>query len=326
MPAISLVICLRGERELLARLLEHAAGCYDDLVVVHDGPEFDDGTPPPPVTAPPAEMAMDYAGLAANAPIPPFYTTPPLPARSGSIHELVALHGGCYFEGPRCYQQEPHWPFAWSRAKHDWILRLDADEFSSKGLKDWLKEFRDTAAEPNLDYSGYTCIWPLWDGRKAVTTEWPAGRRFLVHKQQIHFFGVVEATPIPDGHLESLRLALHHEPLRKSYGIRNVVFRKQAYRWRKVIAQSLMGPPTSLPCWRWSSPEWPASWESMRRHPLITGFKGFFFGPLWQARDMWKHDERKLSLSALIGTGLHLLLMRITFWIYKCRFRRMFKP
>ena len=38
MPKISLVVCLYREKELLERLLKHAQGCYDDLVVVHDGP------------------------------------------------------------------------------------------------------------------------------------------------------------------------------------------------------------------------------------------------------------------------------------------------
>jgi hypothetical protein len=39
MTQISLVVCLYKERDLLERLLQHAEGCYDDLVVVHDGPE-----------------------------------------------------------------------------------------------------------------------------------------------------------------------------------------------------------------------------------------------------------------------------------------------
>jgi hypothetical protein len=37
-----MVVCLHREREFLSRLLDHAAGCYDDLVVVHDGPDLDD--------------------------------------------------------------------------------------------------------------------------------------------------------------------------------------------------------------------------------------------------------------------------------------------
>ena len=41
-PQLSLVVCLYRERDMLARLLEQAAGCFDDLVVVHDGPDEED--------------------------------------------------------------------------------------------------------------------------------------------------------------------------------------------------------------------------------------------------------------------------------------------
>src|SRR5437016_6180409 len=39
MPSLSLVVCLHQQRDYLQRLLHHCAGLYDDLVVVHDGPD-----------------------------------------------------------------------------------------------------------------------------------------------------------------------------------------------------------------------------------------------------------------------------------------------
>src|SRR5215469_12088479 len=42
MPKISLVICVYGDRQPLQRLLEKSAGCYDELLIVHDGPDFED--------------------------------------------------------------------------------------------------------------------------------------------------------------------------------------------------------------------------------------------------------------------------------------------
>src|SRR5437879_4460982 len=149
MPSLSLVVCVHGERDLFERLLLETAGCGDDLVVVHDGPEADNFAADHPVAVPAKEMALDYNTLAPGAPLPAFYKTPPPPARAGSIHELVKQNGGRYFEGPRCFQQEPHWPFSWWQAKHDWILRLDADEFPSEELKDWLRRFRDSPDPDN---------------------------------------------------------------------------------------------------------------------------------------------------------------------------------
>src|SRR5437588_4577131 len=42
MPKISLIVCVHGDREPLARLLARSGDCYDELLVVHDGPDFED--------------------------------------------------------------------------------------------------------------------------------------------------------------------------------------------------------------------------------------------------------------------------------------------
>src|SRR4051794_15334321 len=42
MPKVSLIICTCGDRLPLTRLLEHTSGCYDELLVIHDGPDFED--------------------------------------------------------------------------------------------------------------------------------------------------------------------------------------------------------------------------------------------------------------------------------------------
>ena len=311
MPEISLVVCVHAERELLARLLKHAAGCYSKLIVVHDGCEVNDfgGGVFPKTLA--KKMALDYSTLPADGAIPQFYSTPASPV-TGSVHELVVEHGGRYFEGPSCYQQEPHWPFAWSQTDYDWILRIDADEFPSADLKDWLSQFRK-AAEPDQSVSGYTCIWPLWNGSRALTKQLPAGRIFLFNKKRVRFFGMVEQVPIADGRFEALPLALEHRPLRKSYGLSNLLLRKQAYDWRRNIALSLLGKPTDLQCWRWRNEEWPEIWEDIRRKPLRTGFYRLIMWSLRSMRDFWCY-ERKLIPSAAVCGGLHHCLITLVYW------------
>lgn len=274
MPRISLVVCIYGEAELLARLLRVADGCYDDLVVVHDGPE--------------------------------------LLGKERTIRELVAEHGGRFFIQPRSFQQEPHWPFAWSQAEYDWILRIDADELLSTDLKNWLSRFR-RAEEPEPLVSGYTCIWPLWNGARTVTGRWPAGRIFLFHKNRVRFFGMVEQVPIAEGRFEALPLILEHKPARKSYGLSNLLLRKEAYDWRRVIAQSLLGKPSDLSCWRWTSDKWPEIWEEIRRKPIRTGFHRLIIWSLRSMRDFWRH-ERKLIPSAAICGGVHHCLIALAYW------------
>ena len=259
MPALSLVVCLYNEREELQRLLQQSSGCYDDLVVVHDGPD----------------------------------TT--------GVRAVVENAGGRFFEKPREYQQEPHWPFAWGQAAHDWILRLDADEFPSEELKAWLRVFRQ-GPEPEKAISGFTCIFPLWNGRRAVSAKWPAGRHFLFHRQRVRFFGMVEQVPIADGRYEPLELVLHHQPKRKSYGLGYVLARKQVHRWRECIARSLLSKPTDLQCWRWESECWPETWERMRRHPLRTALACVSIAILRGIRNQWRAEKRIFPGSLLTGT------------------------
>ena len=270
MPALTLVVCIHKERDFLERLLRKAEGFYDDLMVVHDGPD------------------------------------------TFGIKEVVERFHGRFFERPRAFQQEYHLPFAYEKASHDWILHFDADEFPGDELRDWLVRFR-TETGPEGNISGYTCIWPLWNGRKEISKKYCGGRIFLFDRRQVKFFGMAEQPVIPDGIFKPLDLILHHQPRRKSYGMYNILMRKQAYRWRAVIASSLLGKPTDLPCWRWESETWPADWEQIRRHPLRTGLRRLVRGPFWRLRDQWRVEKRFFFEDALSGPVHHFLLC-LKYW------------
>jgi len=270
MPAVSLVVCVHNQRDLLERLLQESQGGYDELVVVHDGP--------------------DETG----------------------VGKIVTDVGGRFFERPRAYQQEPHWPFAWEQAKYDWILRLDADEFPSAEMKKWLKEFRH-APKTLTEVSGYTCIWPIWNGRKTVTKNWPADRIFLFNKKQVRFIGMAETVPIPDGRYEPLNIVLHHQPRRKSHTLHNILVRKQAYIWRERIVASLLGKPTDLTCWRWEDENWPLIWEEIRRRPLWTAFIRLVIGPQRELRNQWRTEGKFFPLLAMCGP-IHHVMICLKFW------------
>jgi len=325
MPAISLVVCLHNERDLLKRLLEHADGCFDDLVVVHDGPEdfgnLQAGTKQPgahlqEVYVPShrwPEIAVDYS-IPEDAEIAGSFWKEKIETPAiGSVHELVSQQGGRFFEGPRCWQQEPHWPFAWSQAKHDWILRLDADEYPSPELKSWLIA---TRKEANLTSSGFSALWPPWDGRKVITKKIPPFRTFLFNRQRVTFFGVAEQSPSLSTPAQELAMEIVHRPRRKSIGPGNLLLRKQAYRWRKVIAISLQKTPLELPRWRMSSIEWPLYWEQMRQRPLLSALKRFLLSIPMEFRFCRRNGYDFLP-EAAFGTALHKLFLPLAFWYYK---------
>jgi hypothetical protein len=270
MPVFSLVVCVYGERPLLERLLRHTAELCDEILVVHDGPDF------------------------------------------SGIRSLVEQFGGRFFERPRAYQQEPHWAFAWEQAANNWILRLDADEFPGESLKAWLHNFKN-APEPDSSVSGYTCNWPLWNGNRAISRNWPTGRIFLFRKDRVRFFGMVEQVPVPDGKYESLDLVLQHQPVRKSYGFRNLVFRKQAYRWRERIATSLLRMPSDLACWRWEDRPWPPIWEEIRRQPLRTAILKLTMETFRGLRSQWRTD-RRFYFKAAVCAPIHHALIGVKLW------------
>jgi hypothetical protein len=342
MPKISLVVCLYRERNFLERLLSHSQGCYDDLVVVHDGPEGGDTEPdsqkslfqkplapldssawksPEELSlgrpeAPPLELAIDYAELPPEAPMPTGYRLCVGNPEPGSIHELVVRHGGRFYEGPRCFQQEPHWPFAWWAARNDWILRLDADEFPSDGLREWLMGFRNNQVQQE-GVSAFTCIWPLWNGVSQGSHFIPEWRPVFVNRMAISFVGMAEQIPVITGALKQTGLVLNHMPNRKSYGLANLILRRQAYFWRKVISLSIMQSACTMPRWRYSIDHWPYHWEQMKEKPLWTGFKRFvktFFMD-------WKHRISGYDryFAETLGAALHQFLMASSYWYYKHR-------
>jgi hypothetical protein len=330
MPKISLVVCVSKERDLLERLLLHAKDCFDDLVVVHDGVEndesfnlelsrkdqvFEKNWESPSIMSlkspntPPTKIARDYYKLDRDSPIPTGYNLKVDPPIVGSIHELVTNNGGRFFEGPRCFQQEPHWPFAWHKAKFDWILRLDADEYPDEALKQWLINFRESPAAP-LQLSGYTCIWPLWDGHQQTIRNWPDQRFFLFNKIRVRFFAMAEQTPIPEFKTTPINLSLNHAPKRKSYGLRNVLIRKQAYVWRTVIAKSLFKQTTEFPTWNWNRAAWPTDWERIRSRPFKEAIFRLVMLSLQQANALWK-KEKKINLSATTSGAINHFLFSI---------------
>lgn len=226
---------------------------------------------------------------------------------NNSCSELANQYGGRYFVRPREYQQEPHWPFAWENCRHDWILRLDADEFPSTEMKAWLEEFRAKEFVHD-ETSGYTCIWPLWNGHRPVTKRYPANRVFLVNRQRIRFIGMVEMSPMPDGRFEHVPLILHHQPARKSYGLANILIREQAYAWRRAIARSLQGPPVALKCWRWTDNNWPDTWRRITRKPLTEAMLRFIKYPVVTAIDMARQFEIPRPFFCLMPAIHHFLI------------------
>ena len=132
---------------------------------------------------------------------------------------------------------------------------------------------------------------------------------------------MAEQAVVPEGVLQPVDLIIHHQPRRKTYGLHNVLVRKQAYRWRAAIAQSLLGKPTDLPCWRWESDSWPSGWEQIRQHPLQTALRRLVMVTFRVLRDQWRTEKRFCFEAALNGPLNHALLC-LKFWQVRRRHLR----
>lgn len=327
MPKISLVVCLYREKDLLEKLLKHSEGCYDDLVVVHDGTEnsqpeslHSDYISPAQLSltapqAPPIQLARDYSDLPRNSTMPSGYRLGNAPHPLGSIQELVHQYNGRFYEGPRCFQQEPHWPFAWWAAKYDWILRLDADEYPSEALRIWLKDFRKRLSPPNST-CGFLCIWPYWDGTHEFIIDHTESRPFLINKRRVSFFGMAEQGPIPLSQWKGTGLTLHHRPSRPSFGLSYIFFRMQSYRWRQCIAGSLLRRPIDLPRWNYQQDTWPTHWAQIVDRPWLIGLRRFVRFLLSNFRMGQKHNFA-FWRSHFLGAPFHQLFISWTFGFFK---------
>lgn len=243
MPKITLIVCVCGDREPLEHLLKLSDGCYDELLVIHDGPDFED------------------------------------------VHSLVIEYGGRFFERPRAFSQEPHLPFGFQQATHDWVLRFDSDEFPSAELKEWLVHFRKSQ-KPTGNVSGYYCIWPAWNGRRAITKHWPNKRLFLFHRQRVRLIGLCENGPLPDFNVTKLSLTLCHQPNRASHGLRNIFGKERTRQTTMNLVRALLGSPLDHPRWRYEGDLWSSGWQQVKDYPILTGFWRFFIWPARQALAM----------------------------------------
>ena len=127
-----------------------------------------------------------------------------------------------------------------------------------------------------------------------------------------------EQVPVADGRYEPRDFVLDHRPERKTYGLRNLLTRKQAYRWRARIAYALLDEPGRLVCWRWENRPWPQVWQDIRQHPLRTTFRRLTRGTLAGLRDQWRL-EKHLFPSAAISGPINHALIAFAYW----RFRRL---
>lgn len=134
---------------------------------------------------------------------------------------------------------DPHRAFAYSLAKGDWILHLDADEYLSEDLSN---KITTLITDPNID--NYYFVWPYTDSKVFLNNlEFPK-KSFLARKEVMYFIGYPEQQiKIRTGKVHYSNLIVIHHPLYNNFTSK--YFFKKGSRWAKYLAKQLVLLPIS---------------------------------------------------------------------------------
>jgi len=123
-----------------------------------------------------------------------------------------------------------HRPFAYQVAKHDWILRIDADEYVSQELAEKLPEL----IKANVDI--YDIDWPVIKNNRYY---YMYQKNVLFKKSKIYHIGVLHEYSKPinkDVVVKKVNYPLVHQPPYDNYSFK--IFKTKWLKWARNHARS----------------------------------------------------------------------------------------
>jgi len=210
-----------------------------------------------------------------------------------------------------------HMITAFKKAKNDWLLKIDADEYLSTELKD---NIRRLAQNPFAD--AYSFRWLLWDGKRYATRNY-SHKKALFRKSRISFLqfpGWDEPSTYPENTIKTNYL-LHHKP---KYGVNEAFL-----SWKKLWARSIrrgkdqakytLKDFNEIEKFQYYKKEFPLNIRIRRSFPLLSApifsivalFKGIFSDGAWR--------EGTIILKGAIETSLFYLWLGREIYRLKCK-------
>ena len=184
--------------------------------------------------------------------------------------EIAARHGAKITVADFVGEADPHRPLAFGLATGDWILRIDADEYLSDGLRAGIRGLVET---PNVD--GWELLWPVWSQTKGryVTRNGPH-KRALTRRSASLRSGLIGEATVVRGPVARTDLLLEHRP--DHDGFRLSIVLPKWRRWARIQARQNLGDWNEIP--RFGYPpegDWPARrrWGN-RLSPLLIPVYG----------------------------------------------------
>jgi glycosyltransferase involved in cell wall biosynthesis len=185
---------------------------------------------------------------------------------NGAVDEVIVVHDGPCEDrtveiaqalGARTFvrQQtgnpEYHRVFAYERARGEWLLNIDADEFLSEELRARLPSLAE-----RKDVNGFEFLWRIWDGTRYVTASGPY-KRVLQRRSAVHMLGLLQFQNKLDGRVERTSLQLEHRPRYNNYTFKTVMTKWR--RWARIQARQFLSDFDQVPKFNYPDmTDWPA--------------------------------------------------------------------
>ena len=190
--------------------------------------------------------------------------------------EIIVVHDGpcadktlaiCEQFGAKIFRRdfhgeaEPHRPFSFQQASGDWILQIDADEYLSSELRQNIRLLAENEA-----VAAYEFVWPLWDGKRAISSSWPRKRCFF-RKNQASFLGLPHFVVEVKGRIKRSNLVLGHEPEYNNYEW--LKFKTKWLPWAKMQAEYYLKNFGVIEKFNYYQSDWPRAVRLRKKIPLI---------------------------------------------------------
>ena len=209
-----------------------------------------------------------------------------------------------------------HWIPLIKKAKYDWILKLDADEFLSKNLRKNIQKLSQ-----NSEADAYSFIWPWYGGEgKYITKRWPR-KTSLYRKSKISGMGFPAwDTPTVNGKTIRTNYILEHKPMGGSAPTWKNFWEKAIKKYCKGQAEYSLVDFNSIEKYHYKAKNFPPSFRFRRTFPLASAplFSITAFFKVLLKDNAWR--EGKPVFMEAVQTSIYYLILGI--YIHKLKLKK----
>lgn len=198
------------------------------------------------------------------------------------------------------------------KAKNDWVLKVDADEFLSEDMKKNINKLAQ-----NKKIAAYTFVWPWWNGKKYISKNYPI-KKVMFRKSKASFIqypGWDE--PRTKGETINTSYLLEHKPKKKDSKTIKAFTEKALGRYGKSQARYTIKPLSDFETYNYDATDFPLNIRLRRKFPLLTAplFSVAAFFIILKKHNFLK-EGRQVLIEAVETTIFYLFL---GYYVYKLK-------